>query len=311
MTDLTIAVALGNGRAPAGLERWRQAGGRALGAVPPPGLLLLSIVSIQLGAALAVGLFPALGPAGMVFLRIGLSALLFMTVARPTLDRRLRPDLGILLLFGAIIAAMNLCFYEAIARIPLGLAVAIDFIGPLGLAAATSRRPIDFLWIGLAAAGVGLLSPEIGRALDPVGVGFSLAAGACWAGYVVVAKRVANRLPGNGGLSLAMVAATLLLLPFFTVSLPTMRIGPWELLGAATVAVLSTTIPWSLEFAALRRLSAGAYGVLVTLEPVVAAIVGVLLLGERLAPAALLAVACVTAASLGIALTEGGRRGGT
>ncbi|HEY8799043.1 MAG TPA: hypothetical protein VIM20_00440, partial [Candidatus Limnocylindrales bacterium] len=144
-----------------------------MAAVPPPGLLLVSIVSIQLGAAVAVHLFATLGPIGTVFLRISFSAVLLLVAARRQIGQDARRHVGMLLLFGCVIGAMNMCFYGAIARIPLGIAVAIEFIGPLGVAAFTSRRPKEFLWIGLAVAGLALLTPSIGTDLDPVGVGLA------------------------------------------------------------------------------------------------------------------------------------------
>ena len=151
---------------------------RAVAAVPPPGLLLISIVSIQLGAAVAIDLFPVIGPVATVFLRVLFSALLLVAVARRSIGRAALRHAPSLLLYGAILGIMNLCFYSAIARIPLGIAVAIEFVGPLGVAVATSRRPRDFAWIGLAALGILLLTPEIGGTLDPVGVA-SPAARAC------------------------------------------------------------------------------------------------------------------------------------
>src|SRR5436190_2151948 len=186
---------------------------RAIEAVPPPGLLLVSIVSIQLGAAVAVHLFETLGPVSTVFLRVGFSAVLLLLARRRQIGRGARRHVGLLLLFGCVIGAMNLSFYGAISRIPLGIAVAIEFVGPLGVAAFTSRRPIEFLWIGLAVAGLLLLTPSIGRDLDPIGVGLALAAGAGWASFVLISPRVAGAV-GGAGLALAMLAACLFTLPF-------------------------------------------------------------------------------------------------
>ncbi len=169
---------------------------RAVAAVPPPGLLLVSIVSIQLGAAVAVHLFETLGPIGTVFLRIAFSAVLLLVAARREIGSGARRHVGLLLLFGCVIGAMNMCFYGAISRIPLGIAVAIEFVGPLGVAAFTSRRLKEFLWIGLAIAGLLLLTPSIGRDLDPIGVGLALAAGAGWASFVLISPRVAGAVGG-------------------------------------------------------------------------------------------------------------------
>jgi inner membrane transporter RhtA len=279
---------------------------RAVAAVPPPGLVLVSIVSIQLGAAVAVHLFEALGPIGTVFLRIAFSAVLLLVAARRQIDASARRHARMLLLFGCVIGAMNMCFYLAIARIPLGIAVAIEFVGPLGVAALTSRRPKEFLWIGLAVAGLVLLAPSIGTDLDPLGVGLALAAGAGWASFVLISPRV-GRAVGGAGLALAMLAAGLFTLPFELAAGGLGRLDPVLLAGALAVAILSTALPLSLEFEALRRMSARAYGITVTLEPVVAALVGVIVLGQALPPSALLAIACVTAAAIGVTLSD--RRG--
>jgi inner membrane transporter RhtA len=276
---------------------------RAVAALPPPGLLLVSIVSIQLGAAIAVHLFATLGPSGTVFLRVAFSAVLLLVAGRRRIDSSARRHVGLVVLLGCVIGAMNLCFYGAIDRIPLGIAVAIEFIGPLGVAAATSRRPQHFLWIGLAVAGLALLTPSIGMDLDPVGVGLALAAGAGWASFVLIGPRV-GRAVGSAGLALAMLAAGLFTLPFALAARGLERLDPAVLAGALGVAVLSTALPLSLEFEALRRMTARAYGVIVTLEPVVAALIGAVVLGQALPPSALLAIACVTGAAVGVTLTD-------
>ena len=279
---------------------------RAMAAVPPPGLLLVSIVSIQLGAAVAVHLFDTLGPTGTVFLRIAFAAVLLLVTARREIGSGARHHFGLLLLFGCVIGAMNMCFYGAIARIPLGIAVAIEFVGPLGVAALTSRRPKEFFWIGLAVAGLVLLTPSIGTDLDPVGVGLALAAGAGWASFVLISPRVARDV-GGAGLALAMLVGGVFTLPFALGAGGLERLDLGVLAGALAVAVLSTALPLSLEFEALRRMTARAYGVMVTLEPVVAGLVGAIVLGQALPPAALLAIACVTAAAIGVTLSD--RRG--
>lgn len=276
---------------------------RAVAAVPPPGLLLVSIVSIQLGAAVAVHLFATLGPIGTVFLRLAFAAVLLLVTARHRIQPIARRDAGMLLVFGLVIAAMNLSFYGAISRIPLGIAVAIEFVGPLGVAAFTSRQPKEFLWIALAVIGLALLTPSIGSDLDPLGVGLALAAGAGWASFVLISPRAA-RAAGSGALALAMPVAAMAALPVLLASGGLARLDLGVLAGAFAVAVLSTALPLSLEFEALRRMTARAYGVIVTLEPVVAALVGAVILGQALPPAALLAIACVTAAAVGVTLGE-------
>ena len=288
----------------------RGTGGRVRGAasaVPPPELLMISIVSIQLGAAVAVHLFPTLGPIGTVFLRIAFSAVLVLVAARCQIGSDARRHVRLLVLFGCVIGAMNMCFYGAIARIPLGVAVAIEFIGPLGVAAFTSRRPTEFVWIGLAGVGLVLLTPGIGTALgtalDPIGVGLALAAGAGWASFVLISPRV-GRAVGRAGLALAMPVACLFILPFELAAGGLARLDLGLLAGGLAVAILSTALPLSLEFEALRRMSARAYSVTVTLEPVVAALVGAIALGQTLPPVAPLAIGCVTGAALGVTLAE-------
>jgi inner membrane transporter RhtA len=277
---------------------------RAAAAVPPPGLLLISIVSIQLGAAVAVDLFPALGPVGTTFLRLAFAAALLLAATRRTIGWSARPHAASLLLYGAILGVMNLSFYEAISRIPLGIAVAIEFVGPLGLAAATSRRGRDFAWIGLAVIGIALLTPEIGSALDPLGVALAGAAGLCWAGFTVMSQRIGRALPGNSGLAIGMAVAALVVLP---VEVATGGLGNLDLgllAAALAVAILSTAMPLTLEFEALKRMTARTYGILVTMEPVVATLVGALLLGQAIGPQGILAVACVTAAALGVTISD-------
>jgi len=288
----------------------RGALSRVLHAMPPPVLVLVAIVSIQVGAAFAVRLFPALGPNGTVFLRVLISALLLGLFWRPRFDRQLRAHAGLLLLLGLVIAGMNLCFYQAIARIPLGVAVTIEFIGPLALAVATSRRLPEFLWILLAAAGLVLLAPDIGGRLDPLGVAFALGGAVGWAGFVLVAKRAGRLFASGTGLTYGMAAAAVMLFPFGAEASLALVGAPFLLLGVLAVALLSTTIPWSLEFEALKRMPARSYGVLVTLEPATAVVVGILLLGETLTWATVLAVVCVTTAAVGVTLHDRKGRGG-
>jgi inner membrane transporter RhtA len=276
-------------------------------AVPPPGLLLISIISIQLGAAVAVNLFPALGPVGTTFLRVAFSAVFLLAASRRTLSWSARRHIGKLLLFGFVMAATNLTFYGAIALIPLGIAVAIEFIGPLGLAVATSRRWRDFAWIALAAAGIALLTPEIGGALDPLGVALAGLAGVGWAGFVLLSRSVGTALPGSSGLALGMLIATVLIIPVELAAGGLGQLDAGLLAGALAVAILSTALPLSLEFEALRRMTPRTYGILVTLEPVVATLVGAIALNQALGPRAILAVACVTVAALGVTISD--RRG--
>jgi inner membrane transporter RhtA len=273
----------------------------AAGAVPPTSLALLSILSVQVGAALAKGLFPALGPTGTVFLRIGVAALLLLALQRPRIRGYTRADYVAVLAFGVVIALMNLSFYSALTRLPLGIAVTLEFVGPLGVALLGSRRQLDLLWGALAALGIILLAPIDGTPLDPLGMLFAVLAGAGWAAYILLNVRVGRAFPGNAGLAVAMGVAALAVLPFGLPTIGVIRADPALLLAGIGVALLATAIPFSLEHAALKRLPAHVFGVLMSLEPGVAALVGVVLLGEALGLRGLLALACVTIASGGSA----------
>lgn len=275
----------------------------AIGAVPPPLLVLLSIVSIQVGAALAVKLFPVLGPAGTVFLRIGFSALLLVAVSRPRVRGLGGRRIALLVVYGLLIGGMNLCFYEAIALIPLGVAVTIEFTGPLAVAMVTSRRRLDFAWIALAVGGLVAMTPSIGPEINPEGVVLALLAGAGWGSFVLVSRRVGHAFERGTGLALGMAVAAVALLPLFILGGAAGRVDPVLLMGGLAVALLATAIPFSLEFEALKRLPPRTYGVLVTLEPAVATLIGIVMLGDALSPRTAAAMLCVTAAALGMTLT--------
>lgn len=277
-------------------------------AIPPTGLLLLAIVSIQLGAALATHLFPILGAEGTVAIRVIISALLLGLAARGRVRRFASlfvRDWGLLLAYGLCIAAMNFFFYKAISLIPLGAAVAIEFVGPLGVAALASHRPGHFACVGLAALGIFLLSPLAGVDLDALGIVFALMTGACWAGFIFLSRRVSLRVSGRDGLAIGMSIAALSMIPFAVPVVPDLISNPMLLLAGLGVALLSTTLPFSFEFEALKRLSNRAYGVIVSAEPAVAAFLGALLLGERIGVQGMVAVACVVVAAIGITVTDG------
>ena len=277
---------------------------RLLRTLPPPALLLISIMSIQLGAAVAINLFPVLGPVATVFLRLSFSALLVLFAARHTIDRGARQHWKVLLLYGLILGLMNLSFYGSIARIPLGIAVAIEFVGPLGVAVATSHRGRDFAWIGLAALGILLLTPDIGGSLDPIGVGLALSAGLCWAGFILMSRWVGRVMPGSSGLAIGLAIGALIAMlgTVATGGLPPLE--PWVVGAALVVAVLSTALPLTLEFEALQRMPPRTYGIFVTLEPVVATAIGALLLAQAIGIQGFVAVACVTVAALGVTISD-------
>jgi inner membrane transporter RhtA len=274
----------------------------AAGAFPPTGLVLLGIGSVQFGAAIAKGLFDELGPTGTVFLRVGFAALVLLALWRPSVRGFARRDYLVAVLFGLVLGAMNLSLYLALDRIPLGVAVTLEFVGPLGVAVAGSRRPLDLLWAALAATGILLLAPLniLGDAnLDPIGVALALLAGLFWASYILLSARTGSAFPGGTGLVIALCVATVALVPVGIIGGGAALLDPWLLLLAFGVAMLSSAIPYSLELEALRKLPARVFGVLMSLEPAVAALVGFVVLGERLGLRALAAVVLVTAAAVG------------
>lgn len=261
--------------------------------------MLGGIVSVQVGAALATELFDELGPVGTVMLRLAFAALVLVAVWRPALAALRGPHAGDVVLFGVALAAMNTSFYLALDRIPLGIAVTLEFVGPLGVAFAASRKRTDLLWAGLAAAGILLLSPDLGGGLDLLGAALALFAGGWWAVYIVLATRVGRTSVGGQGLALAMLVATALLLPAGIAAGGSELLDPRLLAGGFAVAILSSAIPYSLELEALRRLPQGTFGVLMSLEPAVAATVGFLALGQDLATTEVLAIVLVVVASAG------------
>ncbi len=280
---------------------------RAPLAIPPEGLVLLGVGTTQLGSAIAKGLFDAVGPAGTVLLRVGIASLMLLAVGRPRLRGHARPAVAAAVLFGLALGGMNFAFYGAIDRIPLGVAVTLEFVGPLAVAVAGSRRALDVLWVVLAGAGILLLAPigGVGLDLDPVGVALALTAGALWAAYILLSARVGRVFPAGEGLAIAMVVATLALLPWGIAAGGRGLLAPGVLAAGLGVALLSSALPYSLELAALRRLPTRVFGVLMASEPAIAAVVGLAVLGEGLAPRALLAVALVTAATVGAARARG------
>jgi inner membrane transporter RhtA len=270
-------------------------------------MVLGSCTSLQVGAACAAQLFPRIGSTGATFLRLLVAAVVLLAVARPAVHRWTRRQWAAVALFGVSLAAMNGCFYESIARIPLGTAVTIEFLGPLTLAAVLSRRLRDLAWVALAAVGVALLGLTGGGAtaahLDPLGVAFALVAGVFWAAYILAASRVGTVVPGQGGLAGALALAAVLLLPLGGSGALTAAHDPELLLLAAATGVLASVIPYSLELSALRRLPTHIFGVLLSLEPAIAATAGWLLLSQRLGGWEGLAVGVVVLASAGSTLT--------
>lgn len=275
---------------------------RAVGSVPPIGLVLLGIGTTQLGAAIAKSLFHDLGPTGTVFLRVGFAALVLLLLWPPRLRGYTPANYFVAILFGLALGGMNLSFYSALERIPLGVAVTLEFVGPLGVAVVGSQRLLDLLWVGLAAAGIILLAPWGGAKLDPVGVGLALLAGSFWAAYILLSARVGRAFPGGAGLALAMSVAAVVLLPLGVLGGGTALLHPRLLAAGFGVALLSSAIPYSLELEALRRLPANVFGVMLSLEPAIATLVGFIILGEKLELRAITAVLLVTLATVGASI---------
>jgi inner membrane transporter RhtA len=267
--------------------------------VPPTLLVLLGIASVQFGAALAKGLFDELGVGGTVFLRVLFAALVLMAIWRPSLRGRGRHDLLLVAVFGLVLAGMNLAFYSSLDRIPLGAAVTFEFVGPLGVAVAGSRRPLDLVWVALAAAGILLLSDLGADGLDTLGIALALLAGALWAAYILLSARIGQRYDGADGLALAMVVGAAALVPVGVAEGGGELLVPWILAAGLAVAVLSSALPYALEMEALRRMPTGVFGVLMSLEPGMAALAGYVLLGEDLVAREIVAIMLVVAASAG------------
>ncbi|QKJ20904.1 EamA family transporter [Microbacterium hominis] len=262
-------------------------------------LVVVGLACQEVGASLAVLLFPQVGPLGMVLLRLVFSALILLAIARPSLRGHSASAWRGVLWFGGVLALMNGLFYLALERLPLGVTVTIEVLGPLVLSIVASRRASAWLWALLALAGVVALGGGGWDRLDPLGVLFALGAAASWAFYILASARVGRDFAKFDGLALAMTAGALVALPFGIVDA-----GPallrWELvaLGAA-VAVLSSTIPYALELMALRRLPAAAFAILMSLAPATAAVAGFVLLGQHLSWLEIVGIGLVIAASIG------------
>lgn len=277
---------------------------RSVGVLPPPVLLLGSIASVQFGAGVAVRLFDRIGPGGAVLMRLGLSAVLAFAIARPRLRGRSRRDLGVAALFGLILGGMNWSFYEALQRLPLGVAVTIEFLGPLALAIAGSRRLLDGLWVLLAAGGVAMLAlPGDTDGITTAGIVLALVAAVGWASYILVSKQIGQVFGAFDGLAISLAVATLVVLPIGLHDGGRALLQPGVLMAGLVVALLSSLIPYSLEILALRSLSAATFGLLMSVEPAFGALAGALVLGQRLTLLTTGAIALVVVASVGTTIT--------
>lgn len=270
--------------------------------VSPVWLVLVGILSVQLGAGIAKTLFDEVSPTTIVWLRLATSAVVLLLIARPALRGRTRQDWVVVLAFGVVLGAMNWAFYQSLARIPIGLAVTIEFSGPLLLAVLGSRRLRDLVWVGLAGAGVLLLGIQPGD-LNVAGVAFALLAAAMWASYILLSKQTGARWQGVDGLAMASLVAVVLLSPATLGKYAGQLAEPRILVVGALVGLLSSVIPYTCELVALRRLRPATFSILMSLEPAVAAMVGLVVLQELLGPLQWLAIACVVAASVGATRT--------
>jgi len=267
--------------------------------------VLVAMVVIQSGASLAKTLFPVIGPEGTTALRVGFAALILCLVFQPWRKWPAKQDQKALCFYGISLGGMNLMFYLAIERIPLGIAVALEFTGPLAVALLSSKRKLDLLWVALAMAGIGLLLPwqTQATALDPLGVALALGAGACWAGYIIFGQKTGGAVHGGTAVALGMAVAAMFLFPIGLVSAGS-TLFSWSVLPFAfAVALLSSAIPYSLEMVALKRLPAQSFSILMSMEPAIAALAGLIILAEQLSLLQWLAIFSVIAASLGSSLT--------
>ena len=272
--------------------------------IPPLPAVLLAIISVQGGAAIAKGLFPLLGAAGTASVRIGFSALILLAAYRPNLKQLSLQQWKAVIPYGISLGAMNVIFYFAIERIPLGLGVTLEFIGPLLLTVFGSKRAIDFLWVALAAIGIACIAPWGSTGADLLGMALALLAGAFWAGYIVLGGRISKLMDGGQAVAIGMIFASAVVLPFGILGGVLQHFSPVMLLSGITLALLSSAIPFTLEMNALRKMPAQTFSILMSLEPAVAALCGLLFLKEMLSFYEWLAVALVIIASAGATLTK-------
>jgi inner membrane transporter RhtA len=266
-------------------------------------LVVAAVTSLQFGAGFAVTLFDELGPGGAAFLRQAFAAAVLIAIWRPRLAGHALVDIRLAAAFGIVLGLMNWAIYSAMDRIPLGIAVTIEFAGPLAVAVIGSRRALDLLWVALAAGGILLLADPRGGSLDSAGVAFALLAAMMWAFYILLSARVGQVFPGGSGLALAMVAAVTITAPVGISQAGSGLLSPELLAAGAAVALASSVIPYSLELEALRRLPARVFGVLMSLEPAVAAIAGLVVLGQALDALEWVAIGLVVAAGIGVTST--------
>lgn len=272
--------------------------------IPPIPAVLFAIISVQSGAAIAKTLFPAIGAAGTASLRIGISAIILLAIYRPNLFKITPNQWKIVISYGLSLGAMNLIFYLAIERIPIGLAVTLEFIGPLLVAVIGSKRLIDYLWVLLATAGIVLIAPWSNNGIDLLGVLFALLAGAFWAAYIVLGTKVSKIMKGGDAVATGMLFASILIVPFGISENGLNNLTPTFLYLGIALALLSSAIPFTLEMKALGQLPARTFSILMSLEPAAASIFAFIFLQEHLAFNEILAVVFVVIASVGSTITS-------
>jgi inner membrane transporter RhtA len=276
---------------------------RAAGMLPAIGLVIAGACSTQFGGALGNTLFPLVGPAGATALRLGFAAVVLLALTRPRLRRRSRQDWLTVVAFGLTLAAMNSTFYQSISRLPLGTAVTLEFVGPLAVAIFGTRQRLNVLWAALALVAVVLLGSGTLSTRSRVGLALALAAGVCWAAYILLSARTGRRFTGTDGLALAMGLAAAVVAPFGLVGGGARLWRATPLLKGAAVGMLSSVIPYTAELWALRRIPPSLFGILMSFEPAIACLAGWAVLGESLGPRQLVAMALVVVASVGATRT--------
>jgi inner membrane transporter RhtA len=294
MTDLRVAPGT-----PADQAIARRGGGRGVPRPVAVAMVCVGAFSVESGAAVATLLFHKTGPAGACALRLVISAVVLLLVCRPTVRGYRRSDWGVILAFGCALAGMNMLYYQAIARIPLAAAVTLEVLGPLTLSVVAARRATGWLAAATALVGVVLFGHAGFHDLNVAGVAYALGAATMWAAYILTSQHTGRRFPKADGLALAMAVASVLTLPFGIVDAGSALLAPANLGLGLVVAVLASVLPYTLELLALRRLAASTFGVLMSLTPAAAAIAGFVLLGQRLTPLEILAIALVIAANAG------------
>jgi inner membrane transporter RhtA len=294
MAEIAQPGALSSGRLEQAFDR-----------VPAAALLVGAMIAFQVGGALGVWVLPAFGALGTAWVRTAISGVLLCLVARPRIRTLERRTVAVVVVLGLVLAGSNAAFYLAVARIPIGAVVTVAFVGPLAVALFGSRRPKDFAWVALAAAGVALFGGlPGGAALAPAGLAFAALDGILWGAYAILAKRIGTMIPSSQGLTLATLVAAVALLPFVPSGFNASALSP-KVVAAMVGVGLFTAIPYLLEFAALQRMATATYGVLVSLEPALATIIGIVMLGQQPTPAEAAAVVLVVVASVGASRSAG------